>query len=349
MLNRTRLIVALVACFFASAAPAHHVAKSGPPRAPAASAPLVSVSGFVAEIAIDNRVTGTSSRVAVLFADDGRRILLAGASADRVTTGAAYTLAGRASGNAFFVDSQMMTAATDPRAAQLDALPAVTLTGILRLGHADNFDGAPSEFFYAIVTDTQQYWVSLATLLEGLENGMTANVSGRVGADGEVFADRIVILEGPTLKPKRFEAKAATTSYIVLPVKFPTNAAAPFTYNADPFTVASLTTAVFGAAPANSVAAYYAEASYGQQLLSGIVADNGSGGWLLANRAVPTTCDINAIATAAETAATAAATTSRATPGASTYSPTTSRDADGRASPTSAGHARISSRPRAFS
>ena len=41
------------------------------------------------------------------------------------------------------------------------------------------------------------------------------------------------------------------------------------------------------------------------QLLSGVVADNGSGGWLLADAPTPTTCDINAIATAAENAATA--------------------------------------------
>ena len=90
-----------------------------------------------------------------------------------------------------------------------------------------------------------------------------------------------------------------------MPIKFPTNTSAPFTYNADPFSVVTLNNSVFGAPPASSVAAYYAETSFGQQALSGIVADNGSGGWLLADRVAPTSCDINAIATAADAAASA--------------------------------------------
>ena len=80
------------------------------------------------------------------------------------------------------------------------------------------------------MTDTQQYWVSLATLIDGLENGMAASVSGRFGEDGELFADRIVVLKGPRTSSGSRATHAVTTSYIVLPVKFPTNAAAPFTY-----------------------------------------------------------------------------------------------------------------------
>ncbi len=304
---RTLLTIALVAYAFAFPAAAHHVAKSGIPRGPAANAPMSIVTGYVDEITIDNRAAGTMSRIPVLIADDGSRYVLGGATASAVTAGAAYTLTGRANGRALFVETTQMNALADARRANAAAVPATTLAGTLRLGHADNFDGTPSEFFYAIVTDTQQYRISLATLLDGLENGMRADVSGRVGPDGELFADVIVIVGPPERKTKAEIAPNAvvTTSYLVMPVKFPTNAAAPFVYNADPFTVASLANAVFGAAPINSAAAYYAETSYGQQLLSGAVADNGSGGWLLANRAVPATCDINAIASAAETAATA--------------------------------------------
>ena len=304
---RSLLLVALAVYALASPASAHHVAKSGIPRGPAANAPMLSIAGYMDEIAIDNRVAGTMSRVAVLIADDGNPYVLGGAAASGMTVGATYTLTGRANGKALFVETLRMTALFDPRRARAIAAPTTVLSGTLRLGHADNFDGTPSEFFYAIVTDTQQYRISLATLLDGLENGMRANVSGRIGADGELFTDAIVIIRPPEKKAKAdFDAKAVvTTSYLVMPIKFPTNATPPFVYNADPFTVASLSSAVFGGPPIKSVAEYYAETSYGQQLLSGAVADNGSGGWLLANQAVPATCDINAIASAAETAATA--------------------------------------------
>ena len=64
-------------------------------------------------------------------------------------------------------------------------------------------------------------------------------------------------------------------NYLVLPVKFPTNAAAPWTYNPDPFTPASLNTSVFGSLPTKSAKEYYHEVSFGQQSLNGITADDG--------------------------------------------------------------------------
>ena len=300
------LLALLIACA-AMPALAHHVDRTGPPGAPARTAPVSSLSGFIDEVVIDNRIAGTTSRIAVLHADDGSRSILLGAGAASLQSGAAYTITGRANGHAIFVDSASMIASTDTRATSLAALPRVTVEGTLRLGHADNFDGSPSEFFYAIVSATEQYRVSLATLFEGLENAMTGSVSGRLDSNGELFADRIIIMGSDAARLRgESMAKAApvTTSYLVIPVKFPTNAAAPFTYNADPFTVASLNTAVF-AASGNSVSQYYKETSFGQQLLSGAVAQSATGGWLLAERAVPATCDIGAIATAAETAATA--------------------------------------------
>jgi hypothetical protein len=183
----------------------------------------------------------------------------------------------------------------------------VVVDGLLRLGHADWFDGNPSHFFYSIVaSDGHQWPLDVAAELNTLAPGMHVSASGTAGADGTIAVQQITILAPPP--PEAAMATAAapvTTSYIVLPVKFPTNAAAPWTYAADPFTTASLNTAVFGVAPAQSSAEFYKEVSYGQQLLSGITATDASGGWLLANVATPTSCDINAIATAAENAATA--------------------------------------------
>ena len=193
MNTRSVFCVALLA-LSATTAFAHHVQKSGTPSAPAASAPTVSVAGFVSETTIDNRVTGTTSRLVILHADDGTRSVLLGASASALSAGASYVVTGRASGRALFVDSARMTSTTDVRANQLSASPLVGLDGTLRLGHADNFDGTPSEFFYAIVGSGAQYRVSAATLADGLENGMTASVTGHLAADGELVADRIVIV-----------------------------------------------------------------------------------------------------------------------------------------------------------
>jgi len=303
-MSTTKCLVAVLLAGVAMSTFGHHVEKSGTPAAPAASAASVSVSGFVSETTIDNRVTGTSSRVLVLHADDGSRRVLFGAAASPLRAGASYVVTGRANGQALFVDSTRMTAGADVRADRLATSPLVSVDGTLRLGHADNFDGGPSEFFYAIVASDAQYRLSGATLVDGLENGMTGTATGHVADDGELVADRIVIMTGGVARAKVTpDASPLTTSYIVLPIKFPTNAAAPFTYNTDPFTIASINTAVFGAT--SSVSNYYAETSYGQQLLSGIVADNGAAGWLLAERALPATCDINVIATAAENAATA--------------------------------------------
>ena len=99
----------------------------------------------------------------------------------------------------------------------------------------------------------------------------------------------------------------ATTNYLVIPIKFPISGAgtvaSPWVYNADPFTPASLNTAVFGALPTKSAAEFYKEASFGQQTLTGVTANNGSGGFLLADVATPPCSNYTAIGTAAENAA----------------------------------------------
>ena len=305
MFARQLWVIAACACLALPPAAAHHVGKIEPARQVARpSDPAIAVTGRVGELRISNRHDGTVHRIRILTGADGRRYLLAGGVETALTIGESYALTGRSDGNVVFVEHANLTASA---AASADATGRATMSleGILRLGHADNFDGSPSEFFFAIVGEDTQYRLALAVLIDGLENGMPATVRGNVGSDGEFVADEIIILGPGQARGDLAARPLGTTSYIVLPVKFPTNASAPFTYNADPFTVASLASSVFGAAPTKSVAEYYKEASYGQQLLGGTVADNGSGGWLLANVAVPATCDINAIATAAENAAVA--------------------------------------------
>ena len=308
MLTRYLRFIAIAAFAFAIPAAAHHDAESAStPRVPRPGAETVTVNGYSDQIVVEDLVSGHSQRFPLLTADDGRRYLLVGPSPivsppvpqSRLRPGKTA----RRSSRIRLKQSAPTTRDTClPRHAR-----ASSFEGTLRLGHADNFDGTPSEFFFALESaDGRMTRVELATMLGVLRNGMRVTIDGRLAATGDLVADRIAIEAVPNVA-LMVSAAVTTTGYIVLPIKFPTNAAAPWTYGADPFTPAALNTAVFGpTSPAGTdVKSYYNEVSYGQQLISGITADNGSGGFLLATVAKPATCDINAIAAAARNAATA--------------------------------------------
>ena len=310
MLKRLVRATAAVALALALPVAAHHFATSDSVRAtPGPDATAIALEGHVQEIVVTSRVDGTTTRFPILVASDGRRFTLNGSGAKGLVPGAFVAVAGMADGRTLFPDIVNFVAGRT--AAPTAPGSNATLDGTLRLGHADNFDGTPSEFFFSVITDSgHQVRIALATLLTGLENGMRVSVTGAMLAGDEIAPTDIVILapaDATSLIGAVTQAGPVTTNYLVMPVKFPTGGAgtvaSPWTYGADPFTSAALNTAVFGAA--GSSKAYYNEVSYGQQLLSGVTADNGSGGFLLANVAKPATCDINAIATAAENAATA--------------------------------------------
>ena len=269
---------------------------------------VTSLAGRVTSIVVENRVAGTTSHHLVLVTDDGRRLAFAGAGARNVPHGAAVLVEGKIDGRLIFPVSLRVNPSPKATSGRRDGSATSTLEGILRLGHADNFDGTPSEFFYALETaDGQMLQVTLAAQTGVLKNGMHATIRGEVTEGSNLFPERIIITSPGTTTSKKLDttAAASTANYIVIPVKFPTNATPPYTYAADPFTTATLNTAVFGVAPASSVAEYYKEVSFGKQLLAGVVAVNGTGGWLLSAVPPPATCDTAAIAAAAETAATA--------------------------------------------
>ena len=290
---------------FTNPVAAHHGNDDiGTPQAPGAASATLSLQGHVDQIIVENKITGSTRRFPVLAADDGRRFALVGPGVDGLVTGTAISVSGKQNGRALFPDSVKTIAAADSRRTVAKAASASTFSGMLRLGHADNFDGNPSEFFYALDSGTGRHTrVELATSLGVLKNGMRVTISGNVAASGELVPDHIAIValaevtatSGPVVL-----GVPVTKSYLVIPIKFPN---ADGTFGADPFTPASLNTAVFGAT--GSVKEYYNEVSYGQQLLSGVVADNGFGGFLQAGVAAPAGCDYNAVAAAAEAAANA--------------------------------------------
>ena len=310
MLTHCLRLLAIAAALAAMPVAAHHVSTpTAVATAPGPNASDVALAGTVNEIVVEDRVAGTTRHFPIFVASDGRRFTLNGAGAAGLLPGDNVVVSGTADGRSLFPDSVDFVTGGAAAATTAKPVAGTTLEGILRLGHADNFDGTPSEFFFAVVTDDGRHVrVALATLLGVLENGMRVSVSGDMLAPGEIAPTGIVILapaSAAAMAGPITNGAPVTTSYIVIPIKFPTNAAAPFTYGADPFTPAALATAVFGAAPNMSSAQYYKEVSYGQQMLSGVVADNGSGGFLLANTVAPPCSNFSAIGTAADAAATA--------------------------------------------
>ena len=303
--QRLRLFgLALLA--FATLGWAHHIDRApAPAEEPGAQAPSVSIAGVVEELVVEDAVLGSSQRFQVLVAEDGRPRLLKGPAAVLLEAGASVVVVGKTAGTTLFAREARIVGRADATAPRAKSAERIN-HGTLRLGHRDNFDGQPSEFFFTLFADAgEPRDVALATDLGLLDNGMRVTVSGRLDANGELLATHIVI-DGPAPAVSEPQQKATvTTQVLVLPIKFKD---VNNVYPADPFTITSLSSAVFGAAPTQSVAEYYKEVSYGQQLIAGTVAQAAGGGWLLSSIAAPTpaACDYNLIGTEAEARATAA-------------------------------------------
>ena len=308
MLNRCLRVFLLALFALAANVSAHHVEGApSAPQIPSHSSVATPLQGYVDELFVENRVAGTTTRFAVFVGNDGQRMLLKGVGTETLAAGAAVTLTAKIDGRTVFAQAAPQLLGADVRQAQAKAAASTTLSGMLRLGHADNFDGQPSEFFFTLFAhDGSRVDIKLAALLGVLQNRMEVTVTGRLAADGELIADSIVIDALPLAEEKAAAvAKATVTNQVlVIPIKFKDiNGVFP----ADPFTVASITTAVFGVAPTQSVAEYYKEVSFNQQLLAGTVA-NVNGNWLQAGTAYPTPvgCDYTFIGSQADAAATAA-------------------------------------------
>ncbi len=290
---------AMLACALPVAA--HHVGDDPAMAVGTVGGVESTLSGTVEELVVIDRVNAATERYPILRQVDGSRVPLRGEAIQALKAGSQVSVLGNRTGTSFTVD-HVVSVAVAPKSAQAAGVSAAQVNGRFMVAHHDNFETGSSHFLYQVF-DTRGGVTEIAMpfLPGSLATGMQVNVEGTLADDGaSVIPNQIEI----QVIPPVLEA-TTTTNYLVIPIKFPTSAAAPWTYGADPFTPAALNTSVFGNLPTKSVKEFYKEASYGQQLLSGVVADNGSGGFLLATVAKPATCDINAIAKAAEAAATA--------------------------------------------
>jgi hypothetical protein len=294
LLARASLAAALL---LGSVAPLPALAHGGSAHDESATAASMStMTGRVDAITVTVRATGTAQRFPILALADGRRVRLENATA--AAAGTELTVTGRLQGKVLTAESLASPAAAGGTVAPR-SLARGELTGTLRMFHVDYPDGH-SEYGYALIPDAGGVnIVDLGTTLP-LANGARATIAGPVRAGGYIEVDTIVLDAAPETSLPGANAMtsatpaAVTTGYTVVPLLFPTNTTAPFTYGSPPVTIATIQTNVFGAAPATSVAEYYKEVSYGAQLLSGAVASVGGTSWFQATVPKPPACGTSA-------------------------------------------------------
>ncbi|MFO1324516.1 MAG: Ig-like domain repeat protein [Burkholderiales bacterium] len=260
----------------------------------AGSAAATELTGRIETVTVIDRAAGTSAAYSMLAIANGARYRLENIGAGNA--GTLVTVTGRVSAHTLVAD-RVRGAQAQPAAVTPKASVRGQRTGTIRVFHVDYPDGT-SEFGYDLRDGTGRgNVIDLGTPLPGVENGARATVSGPIDARGYISVDTIEILSSPmpaTNAPMaKATAAAVTTSFATAPLNTPTNGAAPWSYNADPFTIASITSSVYGAAPTKSTAEYYKEVSFGAQLISGSVL-NASGAWLKATAARPGSCGTSA-------------------------------------------------------
>ena len=242
---------------------------------------VADVSGVVRTITVDDDTRAATQRTyRLLTTSDGDSLLVGGDAAATLEAGARYAIHGTSSGS--FVDAKSATRIADV-AKVASAGIAAQYDGILRLGHMD-FTDRPSEYFYAVfMANGHHKQLRDLQMLDVLKNGMEVSLLGSLAAEATFTVEHVVIRRQPQAPlASAIQLKStATHTVFVAPVKFPTTLSPQPTYPSDPFTVDSLNTSVFGVAPVKSVAEYYKEVSYGQQLMTGTTGQQNNG-WLLA-------------------------------------------------------------------
>jgi hypothetical protein len=251
--------------------------------------------GVVRAYVVDNATRGSSHRYVDLELDDGSDMPLEGSTAAALPTGERVRASGRRNGKALEVDSVERLAAPGAQVAKA----SVEVEGTLAVLHADDFAAGTSRFIFEVHDDAgRTRTIRLGSLPRELVPGMRVRVQGRASATTNDMIDpeRIVVLaqpSGATMSQTPI-AKAATANSVLVVMANFSNTVAPG------FTVAQAQQVM--TSNADSVANFFREASYGQQLMNVTVTPN----WLRMNLAQPTSCgssDWQAIGTSADAAA----------------------------------------------
>jgi hypothetical protein len=267
----------------------------------AATAPSVAltdlVSGTVDDLVVENPAQGTTVRYALLRQDDGTTVPLTGPLAAVLTRGARVAITGR------WDDGQFEVGVAETLAGPAAPAPETAATeGTLAIVHADDFVRGKSQFTYLVRADSGVLTgLELSALPSTLRGGMRVRASGQPGnLAGWLRPATITVLsEGQGLfsqassSPQETVLAATTNTALVIMANFNNTAAPSFTQAQ---AQAVMTT------NSNSVANYYSEVSYGQQLFNVTVTPT----WVTMNMASPSSCDWTTIGSNADAAALAA-------------------------------------------
>ena len=291
-----------------------HAHQGDPPSAslPVQAAGNVTATGIVAELIVINQVSASALRYLALRIDEGQTVALTGAGLEALSGGTRVTVTGGLTGATLAVTSlSILPAAQVVAGTDIVAKSQRQVQGTLVVFHKDYFAQGRGEYGLGVHDGaTQMTPLNMAVIPDALRPGMTVSVSGATAADGvSLDVSQITILGLPV--PANDVAETTTTNKVlVMPIKFTDSPAG------DPFTPSQVDQVM--RTNAGSVAAYYNEVSYGQQLLNiavacataplptGCAAHTAAGGWLLSNSATPANCDFTAIGNLADQAATAA-------------------------------------------
>jgi hypothetical protein len=254
------------------------------------------LTGIVSDFVVDDPARGSSHRFVELQQDDGTMVSLRGGAADALTKGARVQVSGRRIGKPLEVEhARTLT----PAGATPVNKASTDVEGTLAILHADYFAEGTSRFVYEIHEAAGAIReMRLGSMPSELEPGMRLRVVGRAESEGAaMIPDRITILARPpatTSAAAETVAKAATVNTVLVIMANFNNTAAPALTSTQAQQVMTTNS--------DSVANFFRETSYGQQLTNVTVTPN----WVTMNMAKPASCntsDWQGIGNAASTAA----------------------------------------------
>jgi hypothetical protein len=251
------------------------------------------LTGNVHALVIDDPAHGTSSRYVELQLDDGSLVPLHGDDVAALQDGERARVTGQHNGKSLEILSAHAFAPASGNAVKSNA----EVEGSFAILHADDFEKGKSSFVYEIHQASGKVnRLRLGMPPGALVPGMRLRVVGRAEPDGEsITPERITILSQPTSSvPARDATEKAAVSNGVLVIM------ANFNNTAVPAYTAAQAQQVM-TSNADSVANFFRETSYGQQVMNVTVTPS----WVTMKLAQPASCgstDWQGIAAAAEAA-----------------------------------------------
>ena len=269
--------------------PAEHATQT---VAEPTAATVEALTGTVHDVIVDDTTRGTSQRFVELELADGSLVALQGDPAQALVRGATVEVHGHRSGKTLYVEGSRALAA----AAAPDTKALTEIDGTLAILHADDFANGQSSFVYEVHhASGSVHQLRLAATLPALEPGMKVRVHGRISADSATMTpDRITILSRQAAAAEDVATKAATANGVLVIMANFNNTTAPAFSTAQAQQVMT--------SNSDSVANFFRETSYGQQVMNVTVTPV----WVTMNLAKPTTCgsaDWRGIGTTADAAA----------------------------------------------